>query len=108
MLIAVLMELLSRAGRFAAVEDRLRNGPVPHPWRALRQRSARTRRYVTIEKEAYMKAITVGGGIGGPTSVLGCSDLMATAAAHSHTSASTGRRFGAGMGSIGLGHVNTP
>jgi hypothetical protein len=44
MLIAVLMQLLSRPGRFAAMEDRLRRSPVPHPWRALRQRSTRTRR----------------------------------------------------------------
>jgi len=52
MLIAVLMELLSRPGRFAAMEDRLRNSPVPHPWRALRQRLAHTRRYITISRIA--------------------------------------------------------
>jgi ubiquinone biosynthesis protein len=52
MLIAVLMELLSKPGRFATMEDRLRNGPVPHPWRALRQRCARTRRYVTVSRIA--------------------------------------------------------
>src|SRR5215472_7754747 len=38
MLIAVLMELMARPGRFAGIEGRLRNSPVPHPWRALRQR----------------------------------------------------------------------
>jgi ubiquinone biosynthesis protein len=52
MLIAVLMELLSRPGRFAALEERLRHSPVPHPWRALRQRSARTRRYITVSRIA--------------------------------------------------------
>jgi hypothetical protein len=31
MLIAVLMELLAKPGRFAAMEDRLRNSPIPHP-----------------------------------------------------------------------------
>jgi ubiquinone biosynthesis protein len=50
MLIAVLMELLAKPGRFAAMEDRLRNSPIPHPWRALRQRLTRTRRYVTVSR----------------------------------------------------------
>jgi len=50
MLIAVLLELLARPGRFAAMEDRFRNGPIPHPWRALRQRLSRTRRYVTVSR----------------------------------------------------------
>ena len=52
MLIAVLMELLTKPGRFAAMEDRLRNSPIPHPWRALRQRLSRTRRYVTVSRIA--------------------------------------------------------
>ncbi len=52
MLIAVLMELLSRPGRFAAMEDRLRHGPIPHPWRALQQRFTRTRRYITVSRIA--------------------------------------------------------
>lgn len=52
MLIAVLMELLARPGRFAAMEDRLRNSPIPHPWRALHQRLSRTRRYVTVSRIA--------------------------------------------------------
>lgn len=52
MLIAVLMELLAKPGRFAAMEDRLRNSPIPHPWRALRQRFARTRRYVAVSRIA--------------------------------------------------------
>src|SRR5215469_4132483 len=52
MLIAVLLELLARPGRLAAMEDRLRNSPIPHPWRALRQRITRTRRYVTVSRIA--------------------------------------------------------
>jgi len=52
MLIAVLMELLARPGRFAAMEDRLLNSPVPHPWRAVRQRLSRIRRYVTVSRIA--------------------------------------------------------
>jgi ubiquinone biosynthesis protein len=52
MLIAVLMELLTKPGRFAAMEDRLRNSPIPHPWRALRQWLSRTRRYVTVSRIA--------------------------------------------------------
>jgi ubiquinone biosynthesis protein len=52
MLIAVLLELLTRPGRFAEMEDRLRNSPIPHPWRALRQRISRTRRYVSVSRIA--------------------------------------------------------
>src|SRR5215467_15982196 len=52
MLIAVLLELLARPGRFAAMEDRLRNSSIPHPWRALQQRFSRTRRYVTVSRIA--------------------------------------------------------
>jgi len=52
MLIAVLLELLTRPGRFAAMEDRLRNSSIPHPWRALQQRFSRTRRYVTVSRIA--------------------------------------------------------
>ena len=52
MLIAVLLELLAKPGRFAAMEDRLRNSPIPHPWRALRQRFTRTRRYVEVSRIA--------------------------------------------------------
>ncbi|HEY2639631.1 MAG TPA: AarF/UbiB family protein [Streptosporangiaceae bacterium] len=52
MLIAVVMELLAKPGRFAVMEDRLRNSPIPHPWRALRQRLSRTRRYITVSRIA--------------------------------------------------------
>jgi ubiquinone biosynthesis protein len=52
MLIAVLLELLAKPGRFAAMEDRLRNSPIPHPWRALRQLFTRTRRYVQVSRIA--------------------------------------------------------
>src|SRR6516165_10395435 len=52
MLIAVLLELLARPGRLAAVESRLRAGPIPHPIRSLRQRAARTRRYLQVTRIA--------------------------------------------------------
>jgi len=52
MLIAVLLELLARPGRFAAMEVRLRSSPIPHPWRALHLRLSRTRRYVTVSRIA--------------------------------------------------------
>jgi ubiquinone biosynthesis protein len=48
MLIAVLLDLLARPGRLAAAESRLRASPVPHPIRSLRQRAARTRRYLQV------------------------------------------------------------
>src|SRR5215469_8416623 len=38
MLIAVLLDLLARPGRHAAVERRLHASPLPHPIRSLRQR----------------------------------------------------------------------
>src|SRR5262252_4465600 len=43
MLVAVLLDLLARPGRPAAVESRLRARPVPHPIRSLHQRADRTR-----------------------------------------------------------------
>src|SRR5215469_4946827 len=52
MLIAVLLELLARPGRLAAVESRLRAGPLPHPIRSLRQRAARSRRYLQVTRIA--------------------------------------------------------
>jgi len=52
MLIAVLLELLARPGRLAAVEGRLRAGLVPHPIRSLRQRAGRTRRYLQVSRIA--------------------------------------------------------
>ena len=52
MLIAVTLDLLARPGRLAAVESRLRAGPVPHPIRSLRQRAARTRRYLQVTRIA--------------------------------------------------------
>jgi len=59
MLIAVLMELLSQPGRFAAMEDRLRHSRIPHPWRALRQRYYRTRRYVAVSRIAARHGLSV-------------------------------------------------
>src|SRR5215472_765759 len=52
MLVAVLLELLARPGRLAAVESRLRARPVPHPVRSLRQRAGRTRRYLQVTRIA--------------------------------------------------------
>jgi ubiquinone biosynthesis protein len=52
MLIAVLLELMAKPGRFVAMEDRLRNSAFPHPLRALRQRYSRTRRYATVSRIA--------------------------------------------------------
>jgi ubiquinone biosynthesis protein len=52
MLIAVLLDLLARPGRLAAVEGRLRASPVPHPVRSLRQRAARSRRYLQVTRIA--------------------------------------------------------
>ena len=52
MLIVVLLELLARPGRLAAVEGRLRVGPVPHPLRSLRQRADRSRRYLQVTRIA--------------------------------------------------------
>ena len=52
MLIAVLLELLARPGRLAAVERRLRASPVPHPLRAARQRAGRSRRYLQVTRIA--------------------------------------------------------
>src|SRR5499427_375559 len=52
MLVAVMLELLARPGRLAALEGRLRAGPVPHPIRSLRQRAGRTRRYLQVTRIA--------------------------------------------------------
>jgi hypothetical protein len=52
MLVAVMLELLARPGRLAAVEGRLRAGPVPHPIRSLRQRAGRSRRYLRVTRIA--------------------------------------------------------
>jgi ubiquinone biosynthesis protein len=52
MLIAVLLDLLARPGRLAAVESRLRASPVPHPIRSLRQRADRSRRYLQVTRIA--------------------------------------------------------
>src|SRR5215472_13382983 len=52
MLIAVMLELLARPGRLAAVEGRLRASPVPHPIRSLHQRAGRTRRYLRVTRIA--------------------------------------------------------
>ena len=52
MLIAVLLELLARPGRLAGLEGRLHASPLPHPIRSLRQRAARTRRYLQVTRIA--------------------------------------------------------
>src|SRR5215472_11395892 len=52
MLIAVLLDLLARPGRLPATEGRLQGRLVPHPVRSLRQRAARTRRYLQVTRIA--------------------------------------------------------
>jgi ubiquinone biosynthesis protein len=52
MLIAVLLELLARPGRLAAVESRVHASPLPHPIRSLRQRAGRSRRYLQVTRIA--------------------------------------------------------
>src|SRR6516162_1749042 len=52
MLIAVLLELLARPGRLAAVESRLHASPLPHPIRSLGQRAGRSRRYLQVTRIA--------------------------------------------------------
>ena len=52
MLIAVLLELLARPGRLAAVESRLHASPLPHPIRTVRQRAGRSRRYLQVTRIA--------------------------------------------------------
>ncbi len=50
MLIAATQELLARPGRFAEVEGKLRG--IPHPFRSLRQRARRSRRYLQVTRIA--------------------------------------------------------
>ena len=52
MLVAVLLDLLARPGRLAAVESRLHASPLPHPIRSLRQRAGRSRRYLQVTRIA--------------------------------------------------------
>jgi ubiquinone biosynthesis protein len=52
MLIAVMLELLARPGRLAAVESRLHASPVPHSIRSLRQGAGRSRRYLQVTRIA--------------------------------------------------------
>jgi MMPL family len=52
MLVAVLLDLLARPGRLAAVEGRLRASLLPHPVRSLRQRAGRSRRYLPVTRIA--------------------------------------------------------
>src|SRR5215472_15412507 len=57
MLIAVLLELLARPGRLAAVESRLQASPLPHPIRSLRQRVGRSRRYLQVTRIAARRGL---------------------------------------------------
>jgi len=71
MLIAVLLELLARPGRLATAGSRLHASPLPHPIRSLRQRAARTRRYLQVTRIAARRGMScyLGGrrpGIGEP------------------------------------------
>jgi len=52
MLIAVLLELLARPGRFANIQGRLAVRRMPHPVRSLRARIGRLRRYVEVTRIA--------------------------------------------------------
>jgi ubiquinone biosynthesis protein len=52
MLIAVLLELLARPGRFANVQGRLAARRMPHPVRSLRARARRLRRYAEVTRIA--------------------------------------------------------
>jgi ubiquinone biosynthesis protein len=64
MLIAVLLELLARPGRFANVQGRLAARRMPHPIRALRARAGRLRRYAQVTRIAGRHGLTVF--LGGP------------------------------------------
>lgn len=58
MLIAVLLELLAKPGRFVNVQGRLAAGRLPHPIRALRARAGRLRRYVEVTRIAGKHGLT--------------------------------------------------
>src|SRR5262245_47277816 len=58
MLIAVLLELLARPGRFANVQGRLAARGMPHPVRSLRARTGRLRRYVEVTRIAGRHGLT--------------------------------------------------
>lgn len=58
MLIAVLLELLARPGRFANVQGRLAVRRMPHPIRALRARVGRLRRYAAVTRIAGRHGLT--------------------------------------------------
>ena len=58
MLIAVLLELLARPGRFANVQGRLAARRMPHPIRAMRARAGRLRRYVQVAQIAGRHGLT--------------------------------------------------
>src|SRR5262249_38214452 len=58
MLIAVLLELLARPGRFANVQGRLAASGIPHPIRSLRARTGRLRRYVEVTRIAGRHGLT--------------------------------------------------
>jgi ubiquinone biosynthesis protein len=52
MIIAVLLELLARPGKFAQVQGRIAARRVPHPVRSLRARAGRLRRYAEVTRIA--------------------------------------------------------
>jgi len=68
MIIAVMIELLSRPGRLANVQSHLveaRKVSIPHPIRALRARLARTRRYFEVTRIAAQHGLAPYLGFGG-------------------------------------------
>jgi ubiquinone biosynthesis protein len=58
MLITVLLDLLARPGRLAAVENRLHAGRMPHPIRSIRRGISHTRRYLEVSRIATRHGLT--------------------------------------------------
>jgi ubiquinone biosynthesis protein len=58
MLIAAVLELLARPGRFANVQGRLAARRMPHPIRSLRARAGRLRRYAEVTRIAGRHGLT--------------------------------------------------
>jgi len=52
MIITVLLDLLAKPGRLAAVEGRLHSGRIPRPVRAIRRQVSHTRRYLQVTRIA--------------------------------------------------------
>ena len=59
MLIAAMLELLARPGRFATVQGRLARRGMPHPVRSVRARIGRLRRYAEVTRIASRHGLAV-------------------------------------------------